>query len=119
MQEPGSHHRTSYIDSPAALEEARKDRAIKHSGPLSDYYLSQMIAYLKCNKASASPEFESLDSKDQHFLQAETKPFYEIISVSALSFALEWQIKLPPSLEILFCGYVIAKKVSTVLKDIL
>lgn len=82
VQDPRSHHRTSYIDSPAALEEARKEWVKTQSGPLSDYYLPQMIAYLKSDKIVSSKEFEDLDKPTQDFLRADTKPFFEIVSVS-------------------------------------
>ena len=39
VQDPSGHHRTSYIDSPAALEQARKQWLSSQSGLLSDYYL--------------------------------------------------------------------------------
>ncbi|KAI4179969.1 MAG: hypothetical protein L6R41_007539, partial [Letrouitia leprolyta] len=80
VQDPRSHHRTSYIDSPAALEEARKEWVKTQSGPLSDYYLPQMIAYLKSDKIVSSKEFEDLDKPTQDFLRADTKPFFEIVS---------------------------------------
>lgn len=82
VQDPGGHHRTSYIDSPAALEQARKQWMTSQSGPLSDYYLPQMISYLRSDSILASKEFNDLDSKTQHFMRAETRPFYEMISVS-------------------------------------
>lgn len=82
VQDPGSHNRTSYIDSPSALEQARKEWVKNQSGPLSDYYLPQMIAYLKSNKIVSSKEFEDLDERTRDFLRASTKPIYEIVSVS-------------------------------------
>ncbi|KAL8886395.1 MAG: hypothetical protein Q9215_005886 [Flavoplaca cf. flavocitrina] len=80
VQDPGSHHRTSYIDSPSALGQARKEWTKNKSGPLSDYYLPQMIAYLKSDKIASSKEFEDLDDQTRQFMHAETKPFYEIVS---------------------------------------
>ncbi|KAL9595708.1 MAG: hypothetical protein Q9219_006274 [cf. Caloplaca sp. 3 TL-2023] len=80
VQDPESHHRTSYIDSPSALEQARKEWNTHKSGPLSDYYLPQMIAYLKSDKILSSKEFGELDDHTRDTLQAETKPFYEIVS---------------------------------------
>ncbi|KAL8991998.1 MAG: hypothetical protein Q9169_007462 [Polycauliona sp. 2 TL-2023] len=80
VQEPDSHHRTSYIDSPSALEQARKEWTNNKTGPLSDYYLPQMIAYLKSESILASKEFRDLDKETPQFLDAETKPHYEIVS---------------------------------------
>ncbi|KAL8882936.1 MAG: hypothetical protein Q9198_000135 [Flavoplaca austrocitrina] len=60
VQDPESHHRTSYIDIPVALEQARKEWTKNKSGPLSDYYLSQMIAYLKSDKVASSQESKVL-----------------------------------------------------------
>ena len=82
VQDPGGHHRTSYIDSPVALEQAREQWMRSQSGPLSDYYLPQMVSFLKSDSILASHEFKNLDSKTQQFMRAETKPFYEIMSVS-------------------------------------
>ena len=67
VQKPESHHRTSYIDSPAALKEARKEWVKSQSDSLSDYYLPQMIAYLKSDNVLTSQEFGDLDSKTQQF----------------------------------------------------
>ncbi|KAL8772284.1 MAG: hypothetical protein Q9209_002496 [Squamulea sp. 1 TL-2023] len=79
VQDLGSHHRTSYIDSPSALEQARKEWTKNKSGPLSDYYLPQMIAYLKSDKILSSKEFRDLDEETRQFLGGDSKPFYEII----------------------------------------
>lgn len=86
-QKPGSYHRTSYIDSPDALEHAQKQWMIDETGPLSACYLPQMIAYFRSESIMNSKEFEHLDTKLRRALQEETKPNYEIISVSlGLSF---------------------------------
>ena len=84
VQEPGSHHRTSYIDSPAALEQAREEWMKKESGPLAGYYLPQMMAYLKCENVLSSKEFSELDTETQRLLKNENKPHFELISVSRL-----------------------------------
>ena len=81
-QKMGSHHRTSYISSPDALQAARDQWIKDKTGPLSDYYLPQMISYLKSDRISSSKEFEELDNLVQKHLQAETTPNYELISVS-------------------------------------
>lgn len=52
------------------------------SGPLSDYYLPQMVSFLKSDSILASQEFKDLDSKTQQFIRTESRPFYEIMSVS-------------------------------------
>ena len=52
------------------------------SGSLSAYYLPQMIAYLKSKKLNDSEEFHALDEFTKQFLRAETRPDYELISVS-------------------------------------
>ncbi|KAL9027105.1 MAG: hypothetical protein Q9196_004327 [Gyalolechia fulgens] len=80
VQDPGSHHRTSYIDSPSALEQARKEWAKTQSGPLSDYYLPQMIAYLRSDQIISSNEFQDLDKPSRELYCADTKPMYEIVS---------------------------------------
>ena len=82
VQDPRGHHRRSYLDSPAALEQARKQWMTSQSGPLSDYYLPQMISYLRSDSILSSQEFKNLDSETQHFMRAETRPFYEMMSVS-------------------------------------
>ena len=82
VQDPRGHHRRSYVDSPAALEQARKQWMTSQSGPLSDYYLPQMISYLRSDSILSSQEFKNLDSETQHFMRAEMRPFYEMMSVS-------------------------------------
>lgn len=84
VQDPKSHNRTSYIDSPAALEQAREEWMRSQTGPLSGYYLPQMIAYLKSDNVLASKEFGSLEQATQQLWRAETKPCYEMVSVSHL-----------------------------------
>ena len=84
IQEPGSHHRTSYIDSPAALEQAREEWMKDKSGPLGGYYLPQMMAYLKGENVLSSKEFLELDTTLQGLLKDESKPHFELISVSGL-----------------------------------
>lgn len=81
-QKPGAHHRTSYISSPEDLQVARAQWVKDKTGPLSDYYLPQMISYLKSDRILSSREFQELDSAVQKELQAETTPHYELISVS-------------------------------------
>ncbi|MCJ1455564.1 hypothetical protein MMC28_005919 [Mycoblastus sanguinarius] len=79
-QKPGTHHRTSYISSPETLEEARAQWIKDKTGPLTDYYLPQMMSYLKSDRILCSKEFLELDSAVQNYLQAETTPHYELIS---------------------------------------
>lgn len=81
-QKPGSGHRISYIDSPDALAEARKEWMIDRSGPLFGYYLPQMNAYFQSESIVGSQELRELDITIQMALQADTKPSYETISVS-------------------------------------
>lgn len=79
----GSHHRTSYLpSSPEAFEEARKQWMKDQTGPLSDFYLPQMISYLKSDRVLRSKEFIDLDKAVQEALLADTVPNYEIYSVS-------------------------------------
>ncbi|KAI4179599.1 MAG: hypothetical protein LQ346_007161, partial [Caloplaca aetnensis] len=83
VQKPGSHHRTSYSsDSPAKLDEARKQWANDQTGPLTTYYLPQMIGFIRSDEILASAEFQRLGSTTQQALRMETKPTYEIISQS-------------------------------------
>lgn len=82
VQQPGSHHRTLYVDSPEKLEEARAEWTENRSGPWSDYYMPQMIGYFQCARVLASKEFQELDPTAQKALRMKTKPSFEIISVS-------------------------------------
>ena len=82
-QKAGSPHRTSYMSSPDAIQDARAQWVKDKSGPLSDFYLPQMISYLKSDRIASSKEFEELDSLVQSHLQAETTPNFELISVSS------------------------------------
>ena len=52
------------------------------TGPLSDYYLPQVINYLKSDRVWHSRESKELDSALKEHFQADTKPNYEMISVS-------------------------------------
>lgn len=85
VRKPGTHHRTSYITSPDTLEEARKEWVKDKSGPLTGYYLPQMIGYFKNEKIIQSEEFHGLNSELQRALTAETKPQFEMVSVRCLS----------------------------------
>ena len=51
------------------------------SGPLSEFYLPQMIAYLKANKIYESEEFRHLNEGTQQQLLDQTVPNYELFSV--------------------------------------
>ena len=103
VQKPDSPHRSSYIDSPAALEEARTQYLKDKSGPLSDFDLPQMIAYLKSERLVHSEDFINLDAATQQMLQAETRPHYELLpggtSIFFNYFAarLRIQVHPPPS----------------------
>jgi len=101
VQDPKSHHRTSYIDSPVTLEQAREEWMHSQTGPLSGFYLPQMIAYLKSDTVLASQEFMTLDKETQQLWQAETKPFYEMISVS--------QFLLPDFVIAFFCPWIVPR----------
>ena len=90
-QKAGSHHRTSYISSPDAIQEARMQWAKDKTGPLSDYYLPQVISYLKSDRVKNSREFKELDSAVQEHFQADTKPNYETISVSNFALWKNWK----------------------------
>ncbi len=81
IRRAGSHHRTSYIDSPDDLEEARKQWIKERAGPLTGYYLPQMIGFFKNDKIVRSEEFQGLDARLQKALTADTKPHFEIVSV--------------------------------------
>ena len=81
-QKSGSHHRTSYIRSADAIQQARMQWAKDKTGPLSDYYLPQVISYLKSDRVKNSREFKELDGAVQEHFRADTKPNYEMISVS-------------------------------------
>lgn len=83
-QKPGSHHRTSYVGSPEKFEEARKQWQTDKTGPLAEYLLPQMIAFVKSGRINKSKEFEDLDSETKKLLSLETKPAFEMISVCFL-----------------------------------
>ena len=77
----GGYHRTSYIDTPAALVEARQEWATHQSGPLSSYHLPQMIGYFKSGQVTQSQEFCDLGDSTRRMLETEGTPHFEIISV--------------------------------------
>lgn len=83
-QEAGSHNRTSYIDSPDKLETARQQWSIDQSGPLTGYYMPQMVGYLKSDKTLGSDEFGELEETTKSLFRKTTKPAFEILSVSDL-----------------------------------
>lgn len=82
VQQLGSHHRSSYVDSPEKLEDARAEWTKNQTGPLADYYMPQVIGYFQSAQVLASEEFEQLDPTTQKALRMKTKPSFEIISVS-------------------------------------
>ena len=82
-QRPDSHHRTSYIDSPEKFEEARKQWQADKTGPLAEYLLPQIIAFVKSDRINKSKEFKDLDNATKKLLSMETEPAFEIISVSS------------------------------------
>ena len=81
-QKPEGHHRTSHIKSPDALAMARRDWNEDQSGPLAEAYLPQMMAFLKSPQVLSSKEFKELDANSQKIFLADTKPSFEILSVS-------------------------------------
>ena len=82
VQDPRGHRRTSYLDSPAALEQAHKQWTTSQSGPLSDYYLPHMVSFLRSDSVFSSQAFNDLDSKTWYFMRAEMRPPHKIHSVS-------------------------------------
>lgn len=78
---PGGYHRTSYLDTPTALDEAREEWATHQSGPLSSYHLPQMIGYFKTERLTQSNEFRDLGESIRKTLEMEGTPHFEIISV--------------------------------------
>ena len=81
-QKPGTPHRSSYLTSPADLETARSQYMQDETGQLAGYYLPQMLSYLRSERILASEEFQQLPVEIQESFRAETKPNYEILSVS-------------------------------------
>jgi len=55
---------------------------IDETGPLASYYLPQMISYFKNESLPNSTESRDPDKETRRLLHAETKPHYEILSVS-------------------------------------
>ena len=84
IQKPGTHHRSTFLNTPEAIESAREKWMQDHSGPLSEFYLPQMIAYLKANNVYDSDEFHSLDEVTKQGLLDPTVPNYELFSVGRI-----------------------------------
>ncbi|KAL8688303.1 MAG: hypothetical protein Q9218_005754 [Villophora microphyllina] len=83
IRKPGMPHRSSYLmSSPETLEQARKQWAQDETGPFSDFFLPQMIGYMKSQPLVESEELRALDPEVKAALQAETAPHLELISVS-------------------------------------
>ncbi|KAL8967478.1 MAG: hypothetical protein Q9183_002904, partial [Haloplaca sp. 2 TL-2023] len=81
VRKPGTPHRTSYLmSSPEKLEEARQQWAQDETGPLSYFFLPQMIGYLKSESLMDSEEFKALDPSVMAALKADSAPHLEIIS---------------------------------------
>lgn len=79
-QKPNGHHRTSYINSPETLAEARKLWVRDQTGPLANFYMPHMICFVRNEEILASKEFQTLDPKSQELWQMDSKPTHEIIS---------------------------------------
>ena len=85
-QKPGTHHRSFYLGSAVLFDEAR-DKWLKYqTGPFSDNYLPQIMAYLRSDRVLQSREFQALDPVIQKEYEDKTKPNYELISVSPNTF---------------------------------
>ena len=83
VRKPETAHRTSYLmSSPEALEEARQQWVKDETGPLSDFFLPQMIGYLKSHALVESKEFEMLDPELKQAIRSDTSPDVELVSVS-------------------------------------
>ncbi|KAI4089480.1 MAG: hypothetical protein L6R37_008034, partial [Teloschistes peruensis] len=83
VHKPGTPHRTSYLPSSlGTLDEARKQWAQDETGPFSEFFLPQMIGYLKSKALVESEEFKALTPEVQAALQAKTSPHFELISHS-------------------------------------
>ena len=80
-QKPEAFHRTTYLDSPEAIVEARQQWQADRTGPLSTFYYPQLIGHFKSDAILTSNEFQELDIKSQKALQAETNYCYETYSV--------------------------------------
>ena len=79
---PGAVHRSVYMIAPDKLENARMQWARDRQGPLLGMYLPQMIGFLKSDRIFDSEEYRNLDPQVQEYWQAETKPNFEMITVS-------------------------------------
>ncbi|KAL8801687.1 MAG: hypothetical protein Q9182_004281 [Xanthomendoza sp. 2 TL-2023] len=81
VRKPGTPHRTSYLpSSPEHLDAARKQWAQDESGPFSQFFLPQMIGFIKSKSLVESQEFKLLDPEVQATLQAKTTPHLELVS---------------------------------------
>ncbi|KAL8665791.1 MAG: hypothetical protein Q9202_001913 [Teloschistes flavicans] len=82
VRKPGTPNRTSYLSSsPEERDEARKQWAQNETGPFSEFFLPQMVGFIKSNSLVESQEFTTLGPEVQAALQAKTSPHLELISV--------------------------------------
>lgn len=79
-QHDGTNDRAQLYGNPKAMEAARAQFAKDGSGPLSSFYNTMLMAWLKDSDVLKSSEYEALPKDVQMHLQAPTVPTYEITS---------------------------------------
>ena len=82
MQKIEGHHRSLSIVSPEKFQEAMSQWSANGTGPPKGYHRPQMVGFLSCEKALKSAEFSQFNDATKSLLTKETKPAFEIISVT-------------------------------------
>lgn len=77
----GTGDRGAYFSDQAAAESAKDEWLKSQSGPLSTISCTLGIGFFKLDSIFASKEFSELPKQEQDFLQRETVPVWEILSV--------------------------------------
>ena len=82
IQRSGINDRPIFYNDPEAMSQAREQWMKDQTGPLTVFQCAQTIGYLKNSRIYHFKEFDRLDKVTQDYLQNETVPMYEILSVS-------------------------------------
>ena len=73
----GFSDRISFLSNPEAVAAARKQWDVDHSGPLSHHFSTNVLGYIKNDKAGDTAGFKSLDAGTRDYLLLPNVPHVE------------------------------------------
>lgn len=85
---PGSTDRPGFYGSKAAMDDARRQWDVDHTGPWAKYACELGVGWFKLEGLASTPEFQDLPRSTQDLLRRETIPHYELLT----HFPVHWAI---------------------------